>query len=188
MPKRKNASGREKRIWKAVCACGNVATYIQSNLVKGTTRSCGCLQKEFCTKWPTNGDLYKLDLRNRWLGMKSRCEKTHDKKYPLYGGRGISVCKRWQDFTNFYHDMVESYRPGLSIDRIDGDGGYSPSNCRWADAITQNRNRRTSVLVHGECVTVICKRMNVNYDTLRKLRRRFPSEDIDVLFDSLVKS
>jgi hypothetical protein len=186
MPQHTKPSGQSTRRWEAQCVCGNIKEYAQGNLVNGHTKSCGCLQIDACTKWETKGTKYKLDLRNRWLNMKGRCENPSNKKYPLYGGRGIKVCKRWQDFTNFYHDMVDSYAPGLSIDRKDGNKGYTPENCRWADAVTQNRNRKTSVLVHGKCITVICRERGVNYDTLRKLRKQNPNKSIEELFDSLL--
>ena len=76
-----------------------------------------------------------------WRSMLHRTSNPQDKKFPNYGGRGIGVCDRWRDFENFLADMGE--RPdGMSLDRIDNDDGYYPENCRWADATTQNRNRR----------------------------------------------
>jgi hypothetical protein len=81
-----------------------------------------------------------------WIQMRQRCQNPNLKKYPLYGGRGISVCERWQDFQNFCEDMGER-PPGMSLDRIDTNGNYEPSNCRWATISTQNRNKRTNVWI-----------------------------------------
>lgn len=76
-----------------------------------------------------------------WCGMHRRCKSPKCAEYPLYGGRGISVCERWNNFENFYADMGE--RPkDHSIDRINSDGDYEPSNCRWSDRTTQNSNQR----------------------------------------------
>lgn len=82
-----------------------------------------------------------------WSGMMRRCYNRNSKDYHYYGGRGIQVCDRWHDFDVFMDDMWASHRPGLSIDRIDNNGHYSPSNCRWSDQKTQCRNRSSNALI-----------------------------------------
>jgi hypothetical protein len=76
-----------------------------------------------------------------WQGMHQRCSNPNDDKWKYYGERGIQVCERWQSFENFLADMGER-PPDRTLDRIDNEGDYEPDNCRWADAVTQSRNRR----------------------------------------------
>lgn len=76
-----------------------------------------------------------------WLSMKARCA---DKNHKDYGGRGITVCERWLTWENFRDDMKPSYKEGLSLDRINNDGNYEPSNCRWATRVEQRANTRRS--------------------------------------------
>ena len=104
------------------------------------------------TEHNTNNKLYAI-----WNSMKQRCNNSNNKKYPRYGGRGIKVCKEWlYSFDSFKEWSVKNgYREGLAIDRINNDGNYEPSNCRWTDYKMQNNNTSAIELItyNGETHT-----------------------------------
>ncbi len=126
--------------WICQCDCGNEKLVTTANL-GNNTNSCGCIRN-------TQGALTrKHPLWKIWKSMLQRCADPNCASYPYYGGRGIYVCDRWKSFPAFLEDMEASYKPGLSIDRIDVNGPYEHSNCRWATAKQQARNRQDSVII-----------------------------------------
>lgn len=125
------------------CDCGQEKTVRGSNLTSGHVKSCGCLLRE-ADQGITHG-LSHAPEYIVWLSMKRRCSNPKNESFKYYGGRGIKVCDRWlHSFENFLDDMGSRPSPEHSIDRINVDGDYEPSNCRWATLSEQARNKRTS--------------------------------------------
>lgn len=124
------------------CDCGtHITTYI-ANVKRGKKSSCGCLRLEYL-KNPSQKKhgLSQTPTYSSWMNMMYRCNNDNATGYENYGGRGISVCDRWHDFRNFLKDMGE--RPkGMSIDRLDTNGNYELSNCKWSTRSEQSKNCR----------------------------------------------
>lgn len=135
-----------KRFVRAACDCGSVVTKPIGALRSGNTTSCGCLRKELVAQRNTiHGHTKRVTGWSRsytsWSNMIQRCTNPKHKDYHYYGGRGISVCKRWRVFKNFLEDMGNR-PPGLSIERINNNSGYRPGNCKWATQYEQVHNAR----------------------------------------------
>lgn len=136
----KQVSGQS---WLCVCSCGTQKKVNSSNLKSGRSRSCGCLKIEKAFQPLKHGHCHanhSSRTYNSWASMWQRCRNFNEPTYNYYGGRGITVDERWNDFKNFLADMGE--RPlKHTLDRIDPDGHYTPSNCRWATPSEQTLNR-----------------------------------------------
>lgn len=141
-------SGDRRRTFVCICECGNRVTVQANNLTSGNSNSCGCLKHEITTVRSLRHGCARATGPTRtygiWAKMKARCIDPSTTGYENYGARGIRVCDRWMDFVNFLSDMGEC-PVGLSIDRIDVNGNYEPSNCRWATIDEQANNKRTTV-------------------------------------------
>jgi hypothetical protein len=124
---------RRPTSWLCRCDCGGEGIVRGYNLIRGLSKSCICINAKH--------GLCRSCAYKRWQNMKSRCFNPRKRMYPWYGGRGITVCERWLIFENFYADMGDP-PPGMSLDRINNDGNYEPTNCRWAIVAEQLANRR----------------------------------------------
>lgn len=157
----------KSRLWRCRCECGTTVTVTSGHLRSGHTRSCGCLQRETIAATRrrlgppnvTHGFTrrgHQHPLYKTWGGMWQRCTNPRADSFEFYGGRGITVCERWRDFTLFVADMGAKPSPRHSLDRIDNDGHYScgrceqcqanrwPANVRWATPSEQARNARVT--------------------------------------------
>ena len=167
--------GKDKHgnmLWLCKCDCGENTIVPAAKLTNGKTKSCGCLKKE-TSKPPiivkhgmSYSRLYKV-----WKDMKGRCYRPTSCRYHTHGERGIKVCPEWMSFEIFAKwALSNGYQENLTIDRINNDGNYEPTNCRWATPKEQANNRRTNHLIshNGETHTIKewSEITGINYYTL----------------------
>jgi len=137
-----------KSYWKCLCDCGNYKIVRSDSLKDGSTKSCSCLN--YKPKQIKHG-LHGTKLYQVWASMKYRCNNINDSHYHLYGGRGITYCKDWEDYLPFHEwAMINGYKEGLTIDRINNDGNYEPSNCRWISHSKQQLNKNNNRIITYE--------------------------------------
>ena len=136
--------------WKCLCDCGNT-TFVKTHLLtSGATKSCGCYMREKASKINRTHGQTQTKLYKVWSEMKRRCDNPHDNVYKHYGGRGISYADEWKHFEPFYEWALtngyrEAERGKYTLDRINVNGNYEPSNCRWISHAEQMGNKRAMV-------------------------------------------
>lgn len=153
------------------CDCGSTKEIRARNLIKGVTRSCGCLHREqIAMRRRTHGATETLTWK-RWRSMLARCTMPNTKSYPRYGGRGIKVCDLWlKSFDAFLADLGECPGPEYTLERDNYDGAYEPNNCRWATRKEQNRNSSRNRVIEfdgqSKCLTEWAEATGINVRTI----------------------
>lgn len=167
-----DSRARGRRVWLCQCDCGNEHTVINSDLTSGNTKSCGCMSsRNFVHLINYKHGMAKTPFYDVWINIRERCENINNPSYKTYGAKGITVSKEWHDFNIFYKDMYQTYKRGLSIDRIDNTKGYHNGNCKWSTRIEQNNNKSNNILVTYKGVTgslaFVCRELDAPYRTIR---------------------
>lgn len=174
-------SHRDKKLrqtkWKCLCDCGKVVILNGKTLRSGKSKSCGCYRSDLKRELA-----YKLGKRNIthgctktseylvWINMHNRCYKEKDCSYKYYGAKGVIVCDRWKEFTNFLEDMGNKPDSNYTLDRINPYGNYTPDNCRWVTKKDQQRNRREhKLLTHNgktQCISIWAEEVGLTTNCL----------------------
>jgi hypothetical protein len=174
------SSARERPKWLCRCDCGKEKVIRGHALRAGATHSCGCMVgvltgNRFRTHGQCGTEMHKI-----WIGMNCRCANSNDLRFPRYGGRGIKVCARWRkSFVSFLRDVGPRPSKQHSLDRIDNNGNYEPSNVRWATRVVQARNSSKAkqiVTQNGEslCLVECAERLKIDYTKIRRMYQRDP--------------
>lgn len=180
LPTRKNGY----IMYEVTCDCGDI-TILNGSYLRTKNRPCKSCSAKINTVKGENHYAYKHGMATRtqgkdriyavWVSMRQRCNDPNDQQYNDYGGRGIKVCKEWDNFKIFYQEMGECPQ-GMQLDRVDNDLGYNKENCRWADRIQQANNRRTTRIhtINGEKLkhTDLLKFLNMTRDKFRHIEEK----------------
>ena len=172
----RTSSGSIKIYFNCKCDCGNYTEVVYQLLKSGKTKSCGCMRREKVSSENKTHNQSKTRLYKIYIGMKKRCYNEKSEAYQYYGGKGVKICDEWSTFEPFMDwSLRNGYSENLSIDRIDPNGNYEPSNCRWVDIFTQanNKSNNTFLEFNGKRKTISewGKEIGINGSTISKRLR-----------------
>ena len=188
-------TGSRKTYYVCQCDCGNIKVVRADALISGATKSCGCIKKEQDKINLSANHKHKMSgtrIYETWQDMKRRCYNKQNARYDRYGGRGITVCDEWlNNFQSFYDWAISNgYSDDLTIDRIDNDGNYEPSNCRWSTAKEQCNNRGSNInITIGNATKSLmcwCEIFNVDYKKVYARYKRNGYEGIDRVLNDIL--
>ncbi len=170
------------KMWCCLCLCGTTRLVVTHDLCAGRTQSCGCYNRDVRDARNLTHGRSHTNVYRRWWNMLRRCNEPQNTNYAAYGGRGIRVCDRWHDFANFYADMGDP-PPGLTLERRDPNGPYTPENCYWASRHAQVRNLRKNRWLSSQGLTMIladwARHLGIAQSTIRRrLKRGLPLEEV----------
>lgn len=153
-PKKLPSRANPVRSWLVKCDCSKEFVVTDTTLRHSKIMSCGCTRLDGTPRHQAKHGLLGTREYTAWQNMLRRCENPSHPSYPNYGGRGIKVCERWHDVVNFYEDMGQ-VEEGLSLERINVNGNYEPSNCKWETMLEQRANTTTAlrVMVDGKLMS-----------------------------------
>lgn len=187
-------STSNRKYWNCQCECGNTISTRADYLRGGKSKSCGCYRESvFKTSYSKHG-MWGTRFYKIWKSMISRCYYDTDSAYERYGGRGIRVCKEWkEDFVNFYNDMYESYKEHsdkygeneTTIEIIDFNGNYEPSNCTWKTNLEQGYNKRNNILVEGKTLKEISEEYRTDIKLLKSRSSYYKSKGIELTIENM---
>ena len=172
--------------WLCKCDCEKEVVRNTHQLVTytrcGHIPSCGCMTKPQSREHHITHGMSFTPIHEAWTSMKDRCYRKRYHNYERYGGRGITVCDRWRtSFENFYEDMSPTWKPGLTLDRINNDGNYEPANCRWATRKEQNNNQERTIRINGIPLQEFAREHGINPSTLyTRIRKGVPVEKLAI--------
>lgn len=175
-----------KFFWSCKCSCGDNTVVPTGNLKSGTSTSCGCLRiqkiRQANTKHGQTTSKGWHRLYRVWLSMRSRCNNPKVKYWKWYGGKGIKVCPEWDDFSVFLADMGPTWKEGLELERIDGNLGYSKSNCCWKSHFEQMQNTTKCRLIEyqgrTQNMSQWAREFGIKFTTLQsRLRKGWTIQD-----------
>lgn len=161
------------RYWECKCDCGNTTYVMRMRLIDGSTKSCGCYRVDKGKLRQTHGER-KTRLYRIWTGIKDRTLNHNSKYWSRYGERGISIYPQWANSFETFRDWALSngYSDNLTLDRIDNDKGYEPNNCRWADWLIQQNNKRNTIYCEyeGEIIplSILSRQLGISNYLCRK--------------------
>ena len=185
-------NGKSLVMWRCLCKCGNIKVVSRDSLLSSRVQSCGCLRAEKTSERRFKHGLRRTQLYNVWANIKTRCYNPKKDTYIYYGGKGITMCQEWlDDFKAFYNWSINNgYKKGLTIDRLNPNGNYEPSNCRWVTVSQQQNNKLNNHIIeyNGEVHTLAewSKLLNLTYGALYR-RIQYLNWSIERAFTTSIK-